>query len=313
MYDGPVRAVVALVFVLGGCTQLLDLHAVESSDVDLDGDGIRDDRDNCKGVPNPDQADRDGDGVGDACDPLDSVCAPGLARNRDYDLDTIDDGCDPCPRGPNVDEDGDGVFDACDTCPATPDDQSDGDGDSVGDACDPSTSTNRRVFFDGFSHPERSRWVPASWTVAGGVATASARSPQSSVNNAAVFGSGWNVQLAVELPPLADAQANDRIGIVLRTLDDRRQGWCVLIADPANGTYVLGIATAAGGMTTVVAAPGAAPGAIATLIASAAGGVFRCSLGTGEAATAGFLPEPFKVRVHLGIATARLRYVDVVR
>ncbi len=36
---------------------------------DDDGDGIRDDRDNCPGVDNPGQEDQDGDGQGDPCDP----------------------------------------------------------------------------------------------------------------------------------------------------------------------------------------------------------------------------------------------------
>ena len=35
---------------------------------DVDDDGVPDDRDNCPGNPNTDQADRDGDAVGDACD-----------------------------------------------------------------------------------------------------------------------------------------------------------------------------------------------------------------------------------------------------
>jgi PKD repeat protein len=35
---------------------------------DMDADGVPDRHDNCKKVPNPDQADRDGDGKGDACD-----------------------------------------------------------------------------------------------------------------------------------------------------------------------------------------------------------------------------------------------------
>ena len=38
------------------------------SKIDSDGDGIGDSFDNCRLVPNADQADRDGDGVGDACD-----------------------------------------------------------------------------------------------------------------------------------------------------------------------------------------------------------------------------------------------------
>lgn len=36
--------------------------------VDADGDGLANSRDNCPGVPNPDQADTDGNGFGDACD-----------------------------------------------------------------------------------------------------------------------------------------------------------------------------------------------------------------------------------------------------
>jgi hypothetical protein len=35
---------------------------------DTDGDGVRDDVDNCVGIPNPSQADADGDTVGDVCD-----------------------------------------------------------------------------------------------------------------------------------------------------------------------------------------------------------------------------------------------------
>ncbi len=107
---------------------------------DDDGDGIDDERDNCPGVPNPDQKDSDGDGVGDACD-------------DDADGDGVDDGSDNCPGISNPDQadsDGDGLGDACDddadgdgipddidNCPglANPD-QADRDADGVGDACD---------------------------------------------------------------------------------------------------------------------------------------------------------------------------------
>jgi len=41
--------------------------------VDTDGDGIGDGCDNCKTVPNADQADGDGDGIGNACDPCTNV------------------------------------------------------------------------------------------------------------------------------------------------------------------------------------------------------------------------------------------------
>ena len=82
---------------------------------DGDGDGVPDDRDNCREVANMDQANADGDGFGDACD----VCP-------------LDD--DPGQE----DGDGDGAGDACDNCPglANPD-QADGNDDGVGDACSP--------------------------------------------------------------------------------------------------------------------------------------------------------------------------------
>jgi hypothetical protein len=44
---------------------------------DGDGDGVLDAEDNCRGVANPDQADRDGDHLGDACDDQ-----PGVANFR---------------------------------------------------------------------------------------------------------------------------------------------------------------------------------------------------------------------------------------
>jgi Thrombospondin type 3 repeat/NHL repeat len=63
---------------------------------DADGDGVLDDRDNCKGVANPDQADTDHDGLGDACDP-------------DIDNDGVPNAQDRCPythRGPDLNHDG---------------------------------------------------------------------------------------------------------------------------------------------------------------------------------------------------------------
>jgi hypothetical protein len=47
---------------------------------DVDGDGVPDAADNCKDVPNGDQADSDGDGIGDACDndPQPADAAPSI-------------------------------------------------------------------------------------------------------------------------------------------------------------------------------------------------------------------------------------------
>jgi len=80
-----------------------DIPAVTEDD---DADGIVAVIDNCRSVPNPDQADTDGDGVGDACNDAE-------------------------------DADGDEYRDDIDTCPELPADQVDRDGDGLGDACDP--------------------------------------------------------------------------------------------------------------------------------------------------------------------------------
>ncbi|MFZ5444390.1 MAG: cell-cell cohesion MYXO-CTERM protein MtsC [Myxococcota bacterium] len=94
---------------------------------DADGDGKRDDADNCPFVSNRDQPDSDGDGVGDACDD----CA-GASNNSqlDADGDGMGDACDG-------DLDGDTVPNATDNCPALSNPtQLNSDSDTLGNACD---------------------------------------------------------------------------------------------------------------------------------------------------------------------------------
>ena len=102
---------------------------------DTDGDGIKNNVDNCKNVFNPGQTDKDGDTVGDACDP-------------DDDGDGIGDNLDAFPVDPNrsVDTDSDGIDDATDT-----DDDNDGisDVDDDGLGLDGSTSCSLLVDCDG--------------------------------------------------------------------------------------------------------------------------------------------------------------------
>jgi len=112
-------------------------------DTDSDGDEVPDDRDNCRLVYNPQQADADGDDIGDVCDDPQFI---------DSDSDGIDDAVDNCVGYDNEDqadsdEDGlgdvcddsdlDGVMDADDNCPdvANPN-QADFDENGVGDRCD---------------------------------------------------------------------------------------------------------------------------------------------------------------------------------
>lgn len=116
---------------------------------DGDGDGVPDDKDNCKFTANHDQTDTDGDGMGDACDPdndndgvddgSDNCPTVKNPDQKDTDNDNIGDACDSTPNMPNddVDNDGDGVNDSMDNCPFTPNPrQTDTDGDGQGDACD---------------------------------------------------------------------------------------------------------------------------------------------------------------------------------
>jgi hypothetical protein len=68
---------------------------------DTDRDTIKDDVDNCRLDPNPDQNDEDGDLLGDVCDPCPPYrLIPGTSMdaNADGDADGVGDGCDPSPN-----------------------------------------------------------------------------------------------------------------------------------------------------------------------------------------------------------------------
>jgi len=116
---------------------------------DVDGDGVRDEFDNCPEARNGDQGNTDGDAFGDRCD-------------TDADADTVtnsvpylDRGDDNCPLVANLDQkpaaadprfgeacyvdtDTDGHPDPLDNCPAVANaGQADYDFDRTGDICDP--------------------------------------------------------------------------------------------------------------------------------------------------------------------------------
>jgi hypothetical protein len=121
---------------------------------DVDGDGIRDEFDNCRETRNADQSNTDrtfagGDVLGDRCDT--DADADGVTNSVPY----LDRGADNCPLTPNpdqtpadadprfgkacyVDTDTDGVADPLDNCPAVQNPgQADYDFDRTGDVCDP--------------------------------------------------------------------------------------------------------------------------------------------------------------------------------
>jgi len=85
--------------------------------VDIDGDGIPNDDDNCVAVANPDQSDQDNDGIGDLCE-------------DDIDGDGIKNAEDNCPFAANTDQadnEADGIGDVCDN---------DDDNDGISDLTD---------------------------------------------------------------------------------------------------------------------------------------------------------------------------------
>jgi hypothetical protein len=113
---------------------------------DGDGDGIRDEADNCPATPNPDQQDSDQDGHGNACDDF-----PDDPNEwADADGDGVGDNGDLCPEDPgksapgicgcgvsDQDSDGDGVVDCVDLFPDDPDEWEDFDEDNMGNNADP--------------------------------------------------------------------------------------------------------------------------------------------------------------------------------
>jgi hypothetical protein len=78
--------------------------------MDIDGDGVFDDVDNCPQIPNPNQADCNNNGIGDACD------------DPDQDCDGVYDGVDNCLSVFNpfqIDQNQNGIGDACEVFPKT--------------------------------------------------------------------------------------------------------------------------------------------------------------------------------------------------
>lgn len=71
----------------------IDATPIDGPPGDADGDGIRDNVDNCPGKANVDQHDEDGDAIGDVCDP----CPHINGDKTDTDGDGVGDACDPQP------------------------------------------------------------------------------------------------------------------------------------------------------------------------------------------------------------------------
>jgi hypothetical protein len=86
-----------LLVIAAGCNQAYGLDGTRPlEEVDVDGDGIPDDSDNCPEISNANQADEDRDTIGNLCD----NCP--LLANRDQanvgDTDRVGDACDPHPE-----------------------------------------------------------------------------------------------------------------------------------------------------------------------------------------------------------------------
>lgn len=108
-------------------------------DDDMDGDGIRNELDNCARIANAAQYNNDGDLFGNDCDNCPYVSN---SYQRDSDGDGIGDSCDR-------DIDGDGVINSFDNCPKIYNPlQEDRDTDTVGDVCDNCPSVRNRRQYD---------------------------------------------------------------------------------------------------------------------------------------------------------------------
>jgi choice-of-anchor B domain-containing protein len=136
----PTLKKITILFIFIFSLTLLTNCSDDPVDIDRDNDGITGTLDNCRTVPNIDQADNDRDRVGDACDEdddndgvLDEDDNCPLVANpdqEDIDTDGIGDQCDD-------DSDNDGILNDVDNCPlvANPD-QADSNSNGIGDLCE---------------------------------------------------------------------------------------------------------------------------------------------------------------------------------
>jgi OmpA-OmpF porin, OOP family len=139
----------------------------EPSIGDADGDGLKDDVDQCPDQPEDEDGFKDEDGCPDPDNDNDGILdvddqCPNTAEDRDGDRD--DDGC---PEGSDGDKDGDGILDSNDKCPDDPEDRDgfqdkdgcpepDNDGDGILDKDDrcPNDPEDKDGFEDADGCPE---------------------------------------------------------------------------------------------------------------------------------------------------------------